>query len=185
MAESKRIFRSGKWINVHITPASRSGLADHCWRGHLLSETRRRFKKGKSKGKSYCHECRKIYDADWSKANPERVKAMSDRANIRKNRGIDLWDFKYILHSQGGKCAICGSLEFGQGIRDLKRGAVDHDHKTGEVRGILCDKCNRGIGLLGDDIEILRSAIKYLSRKQSDLILSWRRSAAELRAKKA
>jgi len=59
---------------------------------------------------------------------------------------------------QFGRCAICG------GVNDIdRRLSVDHNHDTGEVRGLLCNRCNRAIGLLGDSIDILESAISYLS----------------------
>ncbi|WP_083230265.1 endonuclease VII domain-containing protein [Curtobacterium sp. UCD-KPL2560] len=58
------------------------------------------------------------------------------------------------IEDHGGACAICGSTN------DLR---VDHDHKTGAVRGLLCSPCNVGIGWLQDDVALLRQAIGYLS----------------------
>ena len=64
-----------------------------------------------------------------------------------------------MLKTQGGACAICGN-----GMARDARLCVDHCHKTGKARGLLCDKCNRAIGLLGDDPILLRKAITYLLR---------------------
>ena len=71
---------------------------------------------------------------------------------------------RYILKTQGGVCAICKKDTTGT----KKKLALDHNHKTGHVRGILCDKCNLLIGYADDDIKILKSAIKYLKESDSN-----------------
>lgn len=88
----------------------------------------------------------------------------SRRYALKKNFGITPEQYDQMLANQGGKCAICKSKNpsrSGSGFF-----AIDHDHKTGEVRGLLCSPCNSGIGMLRDSTSILRSAIKYLSRKE-------------------
>jgi hypothetical protein len=69
---------------------------------------------------------------------------------------------------QSGKCSICNNSET---VKDLKGKikylAVDHNHETGEVRGLLCNACNTGIGKLGDSVKILENAIKYLKERGS------------------
>ena len=57
---------------------------------------------------------------------------------------------------QGGKCGICGDLP------TSRRLSVDHDEKTGANRGLLCTRCNVGLGYFKDNIEILKHAIRYL-----------------------
>jgi len=61
-----------------------------------------------------------------------------------------------MYESQSGKCAICGDAQ--------EMLVVDHDHTTGTVRGLLCHKCNQGIGLLRESKEIMQNAIAYLAR---------------------
>jgi len=83
----------------------------------------------------------------------------------RKRYGITRPEAQQMLDDQGGVCAICSSPLAFQGVRNQcsKHGAnVDHCHKTGEVRGILCGHCNRGLGLFFDDPELLSKAISYI-----------------------
>lgn len=74
-----------------------------------------------------------------------------------RKRGINFTveEFEAMLEEQGGVCAICGR----DGERTLH---VDHDHKTGKVRGLLCDNCNHGLGKLGDDPDQLEAGAHYL-----------------------
>lgn len=72
---------------------------------------------------------------------------------IRKY-GITRAEWHEMASQQCGRCLICGRIP--------QRLVVDHCHKTGRVRGLLCGKCNRGIGLLNDSVEILASATTYL-----------------------
>ncbi len=83
---------------------------------------------------------------------------------LKRNYGITLDDYRAIFNSQKGVCAICQNPESIAG-RTL---AVDHDHKTDEIRGLLCSKCNSAIGILGDTSESLYKAYLYLTRKQTN-----------------
>lgn len=74
-------------------------------------------------------------------------------------------DYNNLLERQGGGCGICGTRKpCGEqsSSERLKHFAVDHCHKTGRIRGLLCNACNRALGLFQDDIEILEAASKYL-----------------------
>lgn len=85
---------------------------------------------------------------------------------LRRTYGITLVQYNEMLAAQGGGCAICGT--------DDPKGksgtyfAVDHNHETGENRGLLCNQCNRALGLFGEDINTLRSAIEYLEIHSQD-----------------
>src|ERR1035437_5779833 len=89
-----------------------------------------------------------------------RIKNMKKNRNtrIKKNYGITLDEVTQIIDKQEGKCAICGKHQ-----DELNKALViDHNHKTEKVRGLLCNKCNMGLGHFYDDIELLSQAIAYL-----------------------
>lgn len=105
---------------------------------------------------------------EWRQANPDKAKEVAKKSNNKrqmtgKRRKYDLarrYDltveqFGQMNIKQGHACAICHVLW-------VKAPQVDHDHNTGEVRGLLCGTCNRMIGLANDDMTLLRSAVRYL-----------------------
>lgn len=96
--------------------------------------------------------------AAWYRGNLERAKETTRKSRLRRY-GLTLEAFTAIVQSQNGICPICQI--------ELKEPAVDHDHKTGAVRGILCRKCNVAIGQLKDDPETLRRAVNYLESNLS------------------
>jgi hypothetical protein len=77
----------------------------------------------------------------------------------RHGRGI-VEIYRELLEEQNGVCAICGN---GQ-VSGHSRLFVDHDHQTGEIRGLLCGPCNSGLGMFRDNLEALKSATKYLDQ---------------------
>jgi hypothetical protein len=91
----------------------------------------------------------------YSASHPE--KARSDWLKVAY--GITRAEYDLIAERQGGLCAICRQPSNGG-----RRLAVDHDHRTGAVRGLLCMNCNRMLGQGGDDPERLRQAIAYLTK---------------------
>jgi len=86
---------------------------------------------------------------------PDRVK----NRVLKYSYGITLEDYNEMLAIQNGVCAICN-----QSCTTGRRLCVDHDHKTGKVRGLLCNDCNSGIGKLKDSSEILKNAANYLDK---------------------
>lgn len=86
-----------------------------------------------------------------------------------RRHGLTAEGYEKMLKDQDGKCFLC-SASAGPLIegRSLKyRLSVDHCHQTGEIRGLLCDRCNRGIGLLQDDPNLIRRAAEYLDKHRS------------------
>ncbi|TMG36319.1 MAG: hypothetical protein E6H92_10035 [Chloroflexi bacterium] len=79
------------------------------------------------------------------------------------NYGCDPAQFDAMLAAQGGLCAICRGPQTVRWRSRLKQLAVDHDHQTGHIRGLLCDACNHGLGSFRNDTSLLRSAIDYLN----------------------
>ena len=91
-------------------------------------------------------------------ANPEKYKLMGRKSEHRrrmKRYGLDEDQFNSMLLEQQGKCKICST--------EMKSAAgIDHCHKTGVVRGLLCRKCNFLLGNANESITVLEQAIQYL-----------------------
>lgn len=86
--------------------------------------------------------------------------AQKTNNRLLRTYGISLIQYENTLESQNGKCAICDKDQ-----KNLKKKLyVDHDHETGEVRGLLCDRCNRGLGYFKENKSFLLRAIKYLEK---------------------
>lgn len=120
-----------------------------------------------------CRACAAERNAAYTRANREalnasalrRYHANTDRYadySLKRHYGMSRGDYDRMLAEQGGRCAICGSTS-PNGVR-ISRFHVDHCHETGRVRGLLCENCNKGIGLFHDNPDLIMLAIKYLER---------------------
>lgn len=97
----------------------------------------------------------RFYAKSWRENNPEGYK----RIVLKKNYGITLEDYQQMLDDSNGVCAICDQpFKFD----NKHEPCIDHDHKTGQVRGLLCVKCNMSLGGFDDNVAILLNAIEYL-----------------------
>ena len=103
---------------------------------------------------SACKECDKARVKARHQANPERTR----NNDLKRNYGITLEDHSKMYEEQNGRCAICGS----EGDGRWKKLCVDHDHKTGKVRKLLCRSCNMVLGQVEDNTQTLQSMIDYL-----------------------
>ena len=136
-------------------------------------------KRQATQGKKWCYRCDKEYPSTaeyfyrdssrWDKLNHEcktcsharRKKYISSRPDkgktysLKYDFGITFDTYQELLLKQDGKCAICKCLP---GKRKL---AVDHCHESGAVRGLLCHRCNTALGLLKEDLSIMRSLMEY------------------------
>jgi hypothetical protein len=121
------------------------------------------------------HECNLDPDCLWTgpkdtwcpdhKFPPYIPKKKRDAklARLQRLYGLDYETFAELTESQGGVCAICG-----QPPKTASQPLfVDHDHATGDVRGLLCRTCNTGLGMLGDTVDGLNAALSYLARYQA------------------
>ena len=120
--------------------------------------------KNKSDGKSYrCKSCDYKARKGYQERNRERYAKNLRDTRLRNLYNIEPKDYELMLKEQAGCCAICGKPKEDNKVRGkLLYLAVDHDHKTGKVRGLLCNQCNRGLGMLGDTKEALMRAHDYL-----------------------
>lgn len=89
--------------------------------------------------------------------------------HIAQNYGLTINQYNNMLRKQDYKCAICGAKQNKGYTKDNL--CIDHDHKTGVVRGILCDKCNMAMGVF-DELEKLNKAILYLTNAPKGINLS-------------
>lgn len=99
-------------------------------------------------------EKQKIVWKKWKQENPDKVKNQW----LKLYYNITLQEYNELFENQNGCCAICGVHQ-----SSLKKSlSVDHDHASGIVRGLLCSKCNTGLGQFNDNKEILKLALLYL-----------------------
>ena len=111
--------------------------------------------------KSRCNTCLYKEHRKWAEQNPERVREyrQKDSWTLAKRcarRGITPEELVDVYERQEECCAIC-KTEI-----ELIDSAIDHNHNTGEFRGVLCKRCNRALGMFKDSPTILRNALEYL-----------------------
>lgn len=103
------------------------------------------------------------------KAYGQRRPDVNFAACLRRSYGMTVEQYEALLHSQGGLCRRPERRRYGSRYREGLSGHttrlhVDHDHKSGRVRGLLCHACNAALGLLDDSARLLRAAVAYLER---------------------
>jgi hypothetical protein len=158
--EFKRCSRCKKTeTEVHFSPSKHhidgaTNWCNLCQREYYLKNKDRINAKNKEyqeKNKDRISKQRK----EFYKKNSDRLKEIK----MMRVYGIGMEDFARLLNNQNNACAVCKTKNpIGNGF------CVDHDHKTGVIRGILCPGCNTAIGLMRDDPQILQSAISYLEQ---------------------
>ena len=119
---------------------------------------------------SECKKCHNEETIKWRIEHPEKSREIAiniyrnyssekKRDIWLKNYGINSMQYREILKSQDGCCAICGKMQ-------KENFHVDHNHSTGKVRGLLCGNCNRALGYMNENVEALKSAINYLEKNK-------------------
>ena len=102
-----------------------------------------------------CRPCTYLSNAKWRAKNKAKDQMIQKYGAIKRAYGLSKEGYDALVESQKGHCAICN------GMSSLD---VDHDHITGEIRGMLCRPCNTALGLFRDSPDNLKKAIAYLSR---------------------
>ena len=126
----------------------RSNRASQVCPGCLVEKERAEFRTPKGNRRTYCTPC----ERNWHRQRRYLVKY-----------GVTMDQYEALLAEQGGGCAICGSPTSGSEVRPHL--AIDHDHETGAVRGLLCTSCNAGLGHFQDSAARLSAAAAYLRSK--------------------
>jgi hypothetical protein len=116
--------------------------------------------------KSYCNTCLYKKHRSWVEDNPDKVEEYREKdswtlAKRCARRGITPEQLVETYEKQNKCCAICECKI------DLSDSAIDHNHNTGEFRGVLCKQCNRALGMFKDSSQILKAAITYLDNHGS------------------
>jgi hypothetical protein len=132
-----------------------------------------------------CKECRNRQQKEYRQANPDIIKKIREKRkplnkeyynrpeierkfknlSLKKQFNITIEDYEKMLDLQAGVCYICKGEE--TSVRN-RRLAVDHDHVTGKIRGLLCSNCNRALGLFKDNKELLLAAAQYLEKNNEN-----------------
>lgn len=118
-------------------------------------------------GTKRCSKCREVklmdeFHRTKHKKDGRNSKCKACLSKIHKERayGVSPEEYERMLSEQDGCCAIC--------LKHFNRLVVDHSHRSGKVRSLLCTKCNMAIGLMGECKKILASAIAYLSTHEAN-----------------
>jgi hypothetical protein len=119
------------------------------------------FNKNRSKKDGLSSQCKLCISKCGRKP---RSKQKKFETNLKYRFNLTLEQYDKMYDAQDGVCKICKGVN-----KDGRRLAVDHDHKTGKIRGLLCVKCNRLLGLAGDSVISLTRAINYLVSNQGEM----------------
>ena len=141
----------------HIRLRKRLAAREH--RKSLVGPTKRKFKLS-----AKAREAGRIKSAEFrarTKVTPEIRKRWNQAARVSKLKayyGLTVEQHTEMVKVRRGKCDICAK-------KPLRSLHIDHDHTTKVIRGLLCFKCNALLGFVNDDVNVLKSAIKYLRKK--------------------
>ena len=113
----------------------------------------------------WCRPCTLAYNREYIKRNPEGNRLRAQRSRVRAKYGITWNQRDRLLALQEDRCAICSDE-----LTNSKTRHIDHCHKSGTVRGILCASCNLGLGNFKDDPDRLMAAAAYLQAGGTSLV---------------
>jgi len=105
-------------------------------------------------------------EQDYAATHVEESRRRRRRYHLKHTYGMHLEEFEEMFVAQDGVCAVCGNPEFQIRRGQVKSLDVDHDHDTGDVRGLLCSPCNAALGLLQEDPARIQSLLTYIESWQ-------------------
>ena len=133
--------------NISLHHKDRGNFKQFCRHGHDTSVV----------GRTSVGQCKECYNWIRREANWRKYGILNQDGEL-----FNTEDFNREFQIQGGRCLICKRHQ-----SDVKKAfSVDHDHKTQKFSGILCSTCNTAIGMLQEDVEVLKVAIEYLSLRK-------------------
>lgn len=120
------------------------------------------FTKAKNGNKGYTSRCSKcIYDSYYKNKN-DKDKYIKKLYQIKYYYNLSKEEYEKLVNNCNNSCLICRKSS-----TELKTGlCVDHSHKTNKIRGLLCQDCNRGLGMFKENIQFLKNAINYLENTE-------------------
>ena len=122
-----------------------------CAKGHFAWYTE------PTTGWAVCRECQRANGRRWRQSNPEKYLTLKRASRLRRTYELSLEDKERMWEEQVRRCAIC-LTEI-----PLQTTPIDHDHKTGRVRGLLCRNCNLFLGRLESENGLVEKCLKYLA----------------------
>lgn len=155
--------------NYSFNKSRKDGRAKHCRK--CMQEFNRR---------SYANRTpeqivrRLEYNLKYAEKEKERIaawhrtskgKKSQRKSQLKAKYNLRVEDYNQALLLQGQKCAICRK-EFEGNL------SIDHDHRTGRIRGLLCKKCNSVLGFVDDNVDILKAAIQYLTKEENNVTIA-------------
>lgn len=160
----------GNLIETILSQANKGGIIYRCRNKRQAEQTATpdKYPQGYFKSKS-CRKCGELFTPKAPShlyCSQECADEALNDAYLRRNYGLELKDYRRMRDEQQGRCAICGGEGFLMGKKHKMKLVVDHDHKTGAVRGLLCHNCNRALGLFHDDVNVFTNAIQYLKAQR-------------------
>jgi hypothetical protein len=158
-----------EWRVLRRTGEKRCG---RCGEVKALDAFYTRNNPAKGRYQAWCKDCQKhavisgyrdnpekhaAYNREWGQRNPDKKADIA----LKTRLGLPHGTYARLLAAAEGKCEICGTTEAGPRI---SRFHVDHDNISGQTRGLLCGRCNVGIGQMLHSVEILERAIHYINK---------------------
>jgi hypothetical protein len=122
-----------------------------------------RYRKIRKNHESYCKACEAINNREWYRRNKAKLKSRDFVRNCKKF-GLSIDQYWAMHRQQDGKCDICKQPEVSKRAGAIKNLAIDHCHKSGKIRSLLCHGCNTAIGLLREDLKSAEALLNYLKK---------------------